>query len=819
MTIEPSSQQTVSLTVEQALFQALTLHKQGQLQNAEHLYRTILQVQPNHPDVNHSLGILTMQLGQPAAALPYFKAALEANQNQGQFWLSYINALIQASLTDEAGRVLQQGLQRGLNGEAVEALAARLKGMAEVTETSSAENQYELPSSSSPGTENSRKEFTAKSAKLTSSAGKPLLRKGRNPSPKETNKLLARFANGQYKEAGTLARDMTERFPRYGLGWGVLGAVFKQMGRNPDALAPMQKAAALSPGDANLHSNLAALLQDLGRFGDAEASCKRALMLRPNFAEAHFNLGNILSELQRPDEAEASYRRALQINPDFAAAHSNLGSLLNKLGRQHEAEASCRRALQIMPNFAEAYCNLGHILQELGQLEDAVVSYRRAIAFKPDFTKAYSNLLFCLSHNEDLDAQSLFAEHCNFGERFEAPMRATWPQYRNLRNVDRCLQIGFVSGDFYNHAVANFIEPVLEHLVGHPKLSLHAYYNNTIEDDVTQRLRQKFAHWNSVVRLSDEMLAKKVQEDCIDILIDLSGHTAHNRLLTFARKPAPIQASWIGYPGTTGLSAMDYYLSDRFFTPQGKFDNQFTEKIVCLPAGNPFLPNKNAPPVNGLPALSNGYVTFGSFNRLSKLCPSVIALWSQLLRALPDSRLVLGGMPEDGKYEILIEWFAQEGIVRERLDFHPRQDMVCYLNLHQQVDICLDTFPYNGGTTTLHALWMGVPTLTLAGSTPAGRAGASILCNVGLDAFVAHDVLDFVQKGLSWAGNLSSLSDIRAGLRECFAKSPRGRPGLVAANLECALRIMWQRWCQGLPAEAFEVTQQELADATREVAK
>jgi predicted O-linked N-acetylglucosamine transferase (SPINDLY family) len=264
---------------------------------------------------------------------------------------------------------------------------------------------------------------------------------------------------------------------------------------------------------------------------------------------------------------------------------------------------------------------------------------------------------------------------------------------------------------------------------------------------------------------------------------------------------------------------MDYFLTDRFFLPPGQFDRQFTEKIAYLPASAPFLPSRDAPPVNALPALSNGYVTFGSFNRLSKLSRSVIALWSQLLRALPNSRVLLGGMPEDVKCDTLIEWFAQEGISRKRLDFYPHSDINSYLTLHHQVDICLDTFPYNGGTTTLHALWMGVPTLTLAGRTAAGRSGAAILGHAGLETFVAHDAADFARKGLFWAGNLAALSDIRAGLRERFAKSAMHQPAMVAAGMESALRIMWQRWCAGLPTESFKVSLQDTNNKIQEVGK
>ena len=270
----------------------------------------------------------------------------------------------------------------------------------------------------------------------------------------------------------------------------------------------------------------------------------------------------------------------------------------------------------------------------------------------------------------------------------------------------------------------------------------------------------------------------------------------------------------MGYPGTTGLQAMDYFLSDRFFVPGDEFSEQFTEKIVRLPANAPFMPNKDAPPVNALPALSNGYVTFGSFNRPNKISRSVVALWAQLLRAVPTARMFLACMPSEDRNDPLTEWFEQEGIARNRLLFQKRCGMDLYLGLHSKVDICLDTFPYNGGTTTLHALWMGVPTLTLTGSTPAGRSGATILGHAGLEAFVANDANDFVQKGLSWANDLAALQVIRAGLRERMAKSAMGQPALIAAGLNHAFRVMWQRWCNGLPAESFDVTEQAITKST-----
>jgi protein O-GlcNAc transferase len=304
-------------------------------------------------------------------------------------------------------------------------------------------------------------------------------------------------------------------------------------------------------------------------------------------------------------------------------------------------------------------------------------------------------------------------------------------------------------------------------------------------------------------------LAGKIRADGIDILIDLSGHTAKNRLLTFARKPAPVQISWMGYPGTSGLQAMDYYFSDRFLTPPGLMDDQFTEKLVYLPVSSPFQMSKQMAPVNDLPALRNGYITFGSFNRPNKISHEVVAMWSRVLLALPDTHLLLGGMPQTESVN-LIDWFEKEGVMRSRLHFYPKTDMAAYLTLHHRVDICLDTFPYNGGTTTLHALSMGVPTLSLAGQKPVTRGGASILGRAGLEDFVVYNKDDFVNRAVYWANHVPDLAQLRGTLRERLSQSCTCHPAAVAATIRQACHIVWQRWCAGWPTQSFELTLQDV---------
>ncbi len=566
-----------------------------------------------------------------------------------------------------------------------------------------------------------------------------------------------------------------------------------------------RQAVALEPESADMRNQLGIALQKAKHYDDALAAYAQALELDPSHAVVHSNIGAVLHDLRRFEEALESYRKAIELDASFAAAHMNMGMAHRLLNQYDEAIAAFRKAIDLRPDYLEAHTSLGASLCEKGLLEEAIISCRAALAIDPQCAPVHSNLLFCLTHLDYPDPAVLLAEHHKFADIFEEPLRASWPVHATTDDPERVLHIGFVSGDFNNHAVANFIVPIFEHLVHSPRLVLHGYYTNLIEDDCTQLIRGMLHHWQAVQHLDDAALASQIEADGIDILIDLSGHTGANRLLAFARKPAPVQASWIGYPGTTGLQAMDYFVTDRHYLPAGEMENQFTEAIAHLPAAAPFLPSALSPPVNSLPALENGYFTFASFNRPNKLSREVIAAWSRLLKAVPTSRMLLGAMAKSGGYDTLIGWFADEGIARERLDFYPRTSTGDYLALHHKVDLCLDTFPYTGGTTTMHALWMGVPVLTIPGNTPPGRPTACALGHMGLTAFIARDIEDFVAKGTFIASNLTLLASLRASMREIMGNSAMGQPAIIAAGLEGALRAMWQRWCAGLPAATFEI--------------
>lgn len=610
---------------------------------------------------------------------------------------------------------------------------------------------------------------------------------------------------GRFDDSVAILQEALEINPRYTDAHRSLGRSYQAMGRLKEAMVSYRQALTIDPMSADAHADYGMIQQHMGLLEEALRSYRKAIEIDPNLVDAHSNAGAVLLRLGRFEEAIASQRRALAVRPDFAEAHFNLANVLRDGGRPLDAIASYRRALAVKPDLAHAHVGLGDVLKDLGEFDEAVENFRDALKIDPTLQEAYTSLLFCLSHDEHVDPETLYAEQRQFADRFETPLISAWPAHRNDRDPKRDLRIGVVSADLRAHPVSYFFEPVLRQLAKYPSLTLHAYANQVAEDGVSRRLREQFRHWNPVAHRSADSLARRIAADAIDILIDLSGHTNGNRLQVFARRPAPIQVSWMGYPGSTGLKAMDYYFADAQFLPFDEFRGQFTEKLVHLPASAPFLPEPYAPPVNALPALANGYVTFGSFNRPSKLRPQVIALWSRLLHALPEARLLLGAMPREGHYDRLIEGFVREGVARERLEFHVRSDVASYLKLHGRVDVCLDTFPYSGGTTTAHALWMGVPTLTLAGRTPAGRQGAAILGKVGLPEFVASDTDDYVRKAVALATDFEALAALRAGMRARCEEAPNGRPEVIAAAVERAFRIMWERWCAGLPPESFTV--------------
>lgn len=611
-------------------------------------------------------------------------------------------------------------------------------------------------------------------------------------------------AMGKLTDAEAAYRHTAKLAPSWPEAWNKLAELQAKSGRHDEAIDSYQAALLLDARNVQTLNELGNALQAVGRLDEAMAAYRQMQAIEPDHAHAHNNIGSVLQARGQIDLAKQEYQRALTIKPHFASAHFNLGTVQLLLEKLDDSLIHFSNTIQYDPHFYAAHNNLSATLSKLGRIDEAVAACRHAIGINPAWNEMHSNMLFALTHSASTCPDTLFKEHQRFGQQFEAPLRALWPRHQNQPDPDRTLRIGIVSADLNNHAMANFITPVLENLMHATRLEVFIYCNNKVDDHITAHLRAVVGRWHNVQDLSDEQLARQIGQDGIDILIDLSGHTGYNRLLTFARKPAPLQATWMGYPMTTGMLSMDYYLTDRYFSPPGLLDDQFTEKLLLLPACAPYVPSPEAPAISPAPALVNGHVTFGSFNRANKISRDVIARWSSLLRAVPAARMLVAGMPSEQITALLRGWFDEEGIAAERLSFHAVTDIQNYLVMHRLVDVCVDTWPYTGGTTTLHALWMGVPTLTMVGQTLPSRVGAAILGHLGLDQFIARDEADFMQKGIAIASDIAALGQLRTDMRARLNNSAAGQPALIAAGLENALRTIWQRWCAGLPTVAFE---------------
>jgi len=599
-------------------------------------------------------------------------------------------------------------------------------------------------------------------------------------------------AVASYQQALALKPDLVEVYQN-------LGDALKSLGQLDLAAASYRQALALKPDLVEVHLCLGNTLIDLGQPAYAAISYQSALAFRPDYVEGLYNLGNALNDLGQFEDAVACYLRATALQPDYVKAHTNLGVAYSNLGQFDDAVVSLYQALQINPDFFEAHDNLGYALGALGQLDDALVCYRRALEIKPDYASCLSNLLFRLNCLPAETPLSLLLEAQRFGELAIRQVRPH-SDLCNVADISRRLRVGLVSGDFGNHPVGYFIEGVLAALAsnGADQMELIAYPSFFRDDALTKRIKLYFNGWYSVVGLSDERLAQRIRDDGIDILIDLSGHTSHNRLPLFAWKPAPVQVSWLGYFATTGLAAMDYLIADPWTVPESE-EAHFTEKIWRLPETYLcFTPPDVDLPIRPLPALSNAYITFGCFNNLTKMNDAVVALWARVLLAVQGSCLYLKTkqLNDMTAQQRVIERFAAYGIDAGRLILEGASPRAELLATYNRVDIALDPFPYPGGTTSAEALWMGVPVLTLAGDRFLSHLGESIMQNAGLPDWIAADADDYVARAVAHAGDIPRLAALRNGLRQQVLVSPLFDAPRFARHFETALRGMWTQWCQ-----------------------
>jgi len=600
---------------------------------------------------------------------------------------------------------------------------------------------------------------------------------------------------GRPAEAVASFQEAVRLQPDFADAHSNLGISLLNLGRPAAAVGSFQEAMRLKPDSADLPYNMGIALGRQGRLEEAAVNYRHALRLKPDHAKAYHNLGVTLTQQGKFADAAASLEQALRLKPDHAIAHHSLGIVFRAQGRLDDAIAAFRTSLQLKPDFAEAQGNLGNVLQDQGRHDDAITAYRTALQLKPDAADMHSHLIFLLLYHPGYDAEAIYSECRRWNQQHAEPLQSGIQPHSNHRDPERRLRIGYVSPDFRDHVLSLFTVPLLSHH-DHRQCEIFCYANVLRADALTERLRGHADVWRRTVGLSDQQVADLVRSDQIDILVDLTMHMDNNRLLVFARKPAPIQVAWLAYPGTTGLSTMDYRLTDPYLDPPGVFDAFYSEESIRLP--DTFWcydPLTDEPPVNALPALENGFITFGCLNNFRKVNDGCLARWAQVLQAVPQSRLLLLA-PRGQQREYVLARLEQEGIVAPRLEFANQQPRLEYFKLYQRIDLGLDPLPFNGGTTTLDAFWMGVPTLTLVGQTVVGRAGWSQVCNLGLKELAAETPEQYVALAARLAGDLSRLQELRGTLRQRMLRSPLMDGERFARNMEQAYRQMWHRWCQ-----------------------
>ena len=646
------------------------------------------------------------------------------------------------------------------------------------------------------------------------------------PDPRRVQEVVSLFQGGNFPQAQAQAETLTRLFPKHAFGWTMLGAAHRAQGQHAEAVPALQTLASLQPKDAKAHFNLANALRDLDRFKPAADSYQTALKLQPDLPNGFFHLGcmqqalgllpqaersyrkalattpaqaqilsnlaHVLQDMGRLDDALDGYDQAIALDPAQAALHFNRGDVLHELGRLDAAEAACRQALVLDPGMAQAHSQRGVVLQDMGRIDEAIACHRRAVALAPDDPDTCSRLLFCLHYApQPGTAAAALDDARGYGRlvaRLAADDRFAW----NGDCAPARLRVGLVSADLREHPVGHFLESILAS-IDPQRVEWVGLPTQTFEDALTRRIRPHFSQWCSLAGLGDADAAERVRALGLQVVLDLSGHTAGSRLPLFARRMAPVQAAWLGYFATTGVEAMDYLVADPLTLPPA-LEPHFTESIWRLPETRLcFTPPREAPAPNPLPAATTGALTFGSFSNLNKVNDGVVALWSRILRDLPGSRLLVKAkqLRDADARQALQARFAAHGVDASQLVVEGPAPRAEYLAAYHRVDAMLNPFPYPGGTTTAESLWMGVPVLTLAGDTFLGRQGLGLLTNAGLPAWVASDADDYHARAVRLASDLPRLAGLRAQLRDSVRASPLFDAPRFARHFETALWGMW----------------------------
>ena len=747
----------------QLLNAALAHHQAGRLADAKALYTRILAKQPKHPDALHFMGLLACQIGQSEAGIALMRESIAAHAST-IYYNNLGNALRDAHKLDDAVVAYRRAVE---------------------LEPGYADAHNNLG--------NALRERGDAASALASCARAIELKPGYAEAYNNLGNALKDI--GELDAAVAAYGKAIAARPAFAEAHLNLGIALQAKGHGDAALDCLRESVSLAPQLAIAHDKLAGILMHRGDIQGAIEAYRRVAELTLDSAQAHNTLGNALNGAARVPEAVPCYERAIALDPDFADAYHNLANALRRLGAPERALGYARRAIELRADTPPFHKNLGTILADLGQPDAALACYRDALALDPDFGESHTCVLFGQSYASDWSPSTHLADARYFGEKMSA--RATpftqWPTLADAANRQRPLRVGFVSADLRKHPVGYFFESVLAGL-DRARIEPIAYSNAVHSDELTARIKPRFALWRHVAEMDDAALAQRIRDDRIDVLIDLAGHTGRNRLPMFAWRPAPVQVSWLGYFATTGLADIDYLLADPHVVPPGE-EGQYTERIWRLPDSYlcftlPTEPVAVAP----LPALANGYITFGCLNNHKKLNDGVLAVWSRIMLAVPGSRLLLKNhqLGEPSIMRDTLARFAQHGIDETRLLLEGPSSREHYFATYGRVDLALDPFPYPGGTTSVEALWMGVPVLTRRGDRFLSHLGELVARTVGLQEWIAADTEDYVARAVAAANELPRLAALRVALRDRVEHSPLTDAPRYTAHWMHAIEQMWQ---------------------------
>lgn len=603
----------------------------------------------------------------------------------------------------------------------------------------------------------------------------------------------AQLAEGQLEEAVASYRAAIDLAPGAAELYVNLGFALKEQGRLDEAAPWLREAARLSPGLFDARYLFGMVLAAQGKPEDAVRELQAALAINPAFTAGHSELCRLLLQTGHIDRAKQLMHEAIVREPHNASLHMLLGNLHSYSRGAAQAVACYQRAIELEPEFAEARSNLGLVLEQQGRVTEAVAQFKRAIELAPSYAEARSNLLFSLTYDPATTPEGYLAEARRCGEALMTLARpySEWP--RALARPATPLRVGLLSGGFRTHPIGYFLESLLANW-DHGRIELYAYSANPLDDALTARLQASFAAWRPIALASDEDLGRLIHDDGIQLVVDLAGHTDHSRVAALAWKPAPVQVSWLGFFASTGLPTMDWFIADPVSVPTAH-QAHFSERIWYLPQTRLcFTPPSHGPLPGPLPALRKGHVTFGCFQRLPKINDMLLRAWAEVLQAQPHARLRLQSthLEDPSLRAQFLGRCTAAGLDTTRLDLHEASTRDAYLAAHDEVDILLDTVPYTGATTTCEALWMGVPTLTVAGGNLIARQGASLLACVALDEWVADDMADYVARAGRLSADLPALVGLRSSLRDRLLASPLCDAAGMAGHLQNALVAMYQ---------------------------